>query len=101
MRTHALRVDEAVDRAEQVILRHVPLQAELVEERTLVDAMITHHGRLSPTEGNQPRARPSTAFLNEVRHQRSLASLRRADLGELGLLLPVRRLLPLRTLEVG
>ena len=48
VRPHALQIHEAVDGAEQVILRHVPLQAELIEECTLVNATITHHGRLSP-----------------------------------------------------
>ena len=44
MRPHALQIDEAVDRPKQMILGHVPLERELVEERPLIHPTITHHG---------------------------------------------------------
>ena len=43
MRAHAGQVDEPVDRAQQVIGRHVPLEAELVEQRFLHHRPLAHH----------------------------------------------------------
>ena len=37
------QVDEAIDRAQQVIRRDVPLQAELVEQRLLHHRPLAHH----------------------------------------------------------
>ena len=52
VRPDALQVDEAVDGTEQVVLRNMPLQAELVEESALICPPLAHHGRLScPTQG--------------------------------------------------
>jgi hypothetical protein len=41
------QVDEAVDRAQQVVLRDVPLRAELVEQRRLLHRTLAHHQLLS------------------------------------------------------
>lgn len=41
------QVDEAVDRAQQVVRRHVPLQVEAVEQRLLRHGSLAHHPHVS------------------------------------------------------
>ena len=41
------QIDEPVDRAQQVIGRHVPLEAELVEQRLLRHRPLAHHRLVS------------------------------------------------------
>jgi hypothetical protein len=38
------QIDEAIDRAQQVIGRHMALQAEAVEQRLLPDLPLAYHG---------------------------------------------------------
>jgi hypothetical protein len=45
---HLRQVDEPVDRPQQVILRHMPLDRKLVEQRRLVDLPLAHHRRRPP-----------------------------------------------------
>ena len=45
------QVDEAIDRAEQMIGRNVPLEAELVEQRFLRHPPLAHH-RYAPHPGD-------------------------------------------------
>ena len=44
MLAQAGQIDEAIDPPQQVILRHVALQAEAVEQRLLHHRPLTHHG---------------------------------------------------------
>jgi len=37
--------DEPIDGAQQVILGHVPIERELVEQSRLLDPTLAHHGR--------------------------------------------------------
>lgn len=43
MRADAGKIDEAVDRPQQVLRRNMPLQAELVEQRPLRHCSFAHH----------------------------------------------------------
>ena len=52
MRADARQVDEAVDRAKQVVGRDVPLQAELVEQRLLHHRPFAHHRLNLPLQGD-------------------------------------------------
>ncbi len=45
VRADARQVDKAVNRAQQVIGRHMPLKAELVKQRRLLGRPLTHHRR--------------------------------------------------------
>ena len=40
---HAVQVNKTVDGAEQVVRRHMPLQAEPVKQRLLRDRLLAHH----------------------------------------------------------
>ena len=51
MRAQAGQVDEAVDRAQQVVGRNVTLQAELVEQRLLHHRPLAHHRHVLPFHG--------------------------------------------------
>ena len=66
---NALQIDEPVDGPEQVILRHVPLQRELVEERALICPPLAHHGRIS--RSGRTESAPSHRFNRPLfqRHQ--------------------------------
>ena len=58
----AAEVHEPVDRPQQVIARHVTLEAELVEQRRLVGLALAHHGlgsRCQTTVNQRLRLRPS------------------------------------------
>ncbi|MER8583607.1 hypothetical protein NKG95_33915, partial [Mesorhizobium sp. M1423] len=37
------QIDEAVDRSEQVVRRHMPLQAEAIEQLLLHHTLLAHH----------------------------------------------------------
>src|SRR3954454_9914423 len=55
-------VHEPVDRPQQVIARHVPLEAELVEQRGLIGLALAHHAlgsRRQTTVNQRLRPRPS------------------------------------------
>jgi hypothetical protein len=39
----AAQIHEPVDGPEQMVLRHMPLQRELVEQRALIDPTLAHH----------------------------------------------------------
>src|SRR6185312_10060364 len=43
MRPEVTEIDEPVDRAQQVVRRHVSLEAELVEQCALNDLPLAHH----------------------------------------------------------
>ncbi|MER9128087.1 hypothetical protein NKH81_34840 [Mesorhizobium sp. M0959] len=43
MPADAGQIDEVVDRSEQVIRRHMPLQAEAVEQLLLHHTLLAHH----------------------------------------------------------
>ena len=62
MRPQAGQVDEAVDRAQQVIGRNVALDAELVEQRLLHHRPLAHHRHAPPFTGglNQDFKPPAT-----------------------------------------
>src|ERR687898_572358 len=58
----AAEVHKPVDRPHQVIARHVPLEAELIEQRRLVGLALAHHGlgsRCQTTVNQRLRLRPS------------------------------------------
>src|SRR4051812_5749171 len=53
---------EPVDRPQQVIARHVPLEAELVEQRRMIGLALAHHGlgsRCQTTVNQRLSLRPS------------------------------------------
>ena len=52
VRADAGQVDEPVDRAQQVIGRHVPFEAELVEQRLLHHRPLAHHRLNLPLQGD-------------------------------------------------
>ena len=46
--SHLRQVDEAIDRSQEMITWHMPLEREVVEQLALLDALRSHH-RLSPS----------------------------------------------------
>jgi hypothetical protein len=52
MRPQARQVCDALDRAEQMVSRNVPLQAELVKQRLLHHAPLAHHRVALQSEDN-------------------------------------------------
>ena len=66
-------IDEAVDRAKKVIGRHMPLEAEPVEQRRLLGRPLSHHGRnllpISRSE-SRPNHRRNAEFFNAIRPTR-------------------------------
>ena len=45
---HLRQIDEAVDRPQEMIARHMRIEREVVEQRTLFDLPLSHH-QLSPS----------------------------------------------------
>lgn len=59
MDTDTAEVDEPVNRPEQVILRDMILQRELVEQRRLRLLPLSHHRDLPPGKRSESAAEPS------------------------------------------
>jgi hypothetical protein len=63
------QIDEPVDRTQQMVRRHVPLQAEAVEQRLLCYRPLSHHRPVSRTCGNiesAPGDYFNPAFFNTI-----------------------------------
>src|SRR5205085_11713067 len=61
--------DEAIDRPQQVLLRHMPLERKLVKQSLLLDSPLPHHCT-SPPPHNRSESAPSNAcntqFFNAI-----------------------------------
>ncbi|PWC56069.1 hypothetical protein TSO221_03245 [Azospirillum sp. TSO22-1] len=74
MRTEAGQVDEAVDRAKQVVRRDMAFEAELIEQRLLHHRPLAHHRCVLLLPGRIESALQTTGntdFFNTIRQERT------------------------------
>ncbi len=74
------QVNEPVNLPQHMIVRHMPVQVELIKQRRLWFLLQTHHciqSPKSPGKLNQPRTRQSSDFFNSIRTKRALATVER------------------------
>ena len=77
MRPNRRQIDEAVDLAQEVIVRDMTLKAEPVEQRLLHHPTLAHHG-VSPrfaVKLNQQRVAAASDFFNKIGRYDSFADL--------------------------
>src|SRR5262245_56185596 len=71
------QVEDGADLANQMIVRHHLIEAELVEQLPLVSIEPPHHrpspSRIARGKRNHPRRRPSTDFCNKICQYRTHA----------------------------
>src|SRR3954463_16269743 len=80
-------LDEPIDRAQQMISGNVPLQRELIEQRSLFDLPKPHHDSVLSRRLNQRESKRATEdFFNTIGHARTfpgvalMAFILKADL---------------------
>ncbi len=75
VRPNLRQVDEPIDLAQQMIVRHMPLKTEAVEQRLLHYPPLAHHrpNLLHPAEGNQRLAPRSSGVFQHNRREADIA----------------------------
>jgi hypothetical protein len=90
VRADLFQVHEPVNRSKQMAGRHVPLQREMIEERTLFDLAFAHH-RLSPSRQDlSESAHLAPGNRGLFQHNRPLADL----WSEPGTVVPIQPQIP-------
>ena len=76
------QVDKAIDRPQQMLLRHMPFERKPIEQRVLLDLPFPHH-RLPPAvviwQNQTDYITILQAFFNSIGGERSFAAMHRGD----------------------